>query len=81
MKHTEIQRLADEGSVCACEFDEAFCPDNDPDFESWHFKRTCLYCEDEWCGVHCVHDGRQNSCPGCGRRPVPVRDTWGDTRT
>lgn len=37
--------------------------------ESWHFKRTCLHCGYVWGGLHCPHDGYQNPCPHCEKRP------------
>lgn len=38
----------------------------------WHFKRTCEFCGYVWAGLHCPHDGYQNPCPKCKRRPTPV---------
>ncbi len=34
-----------------------------------HYLRTCAGCGHQWEGLHCVHDGFQNPCPGCGKRP------------
>lgn len=54
---------------CVCEFDPY---DDGSDEESWHFKRICLFCGAVWWGLHCPHDGHQNPCPECGKRPVVV---------
>ena len=40
--------------------------------ELWHFKRTCEYCGHVWGGLHCIHDGYQNPCPKCGKRPTVI---------
>lgn len=40
--------------------------------ESWHFKRTCPQCGCVWAGLHCPHDGYQNPCGKCGKRPEPI---------
>jgi len=60
--------------MCNCEFDPY--PEGDEDFgeESTHFLRTCLFCGCQWWGLHCPHDGYQNNCPDCGKRPVTVPD-------
>ena len=55
----------DSADVCTCEFDQY----DDSDEESWHYKRTCAYCGNEWYGLHCKHDGYQNPCPQCKKRP------------
>jgi NAD-dependent SIR2 family protein deacetylase len=55
--------------MCDCEFDPyADCVEE----ESWHFKRTCEFCGYSWYGLHCPHDGHQNPCPECGKRPTVV---------
>lgn len=38
--------------------------------ESWHYKRICEYCGFVWGGLHCIHDGVQNDCPKCGKKPT-----------
>lgn len=47
---------------CECEFDYVE-PDGE---ESWHYRRTCRLCGDEWGALHCEHDGAQNPSPCCG---------------
>ena len=44
--------------------------------EYWHYRRTCEHCGHVWGGLHCIHDGYQNACPECGKRPtsVPLKD-------
>jgi len=37
-----------------------------------HYKRTCEFCGYVWHGLHCVHDGYQNSCPNCNKRPTTI---------
>jgi hypothetical protein len=59
-------------AVCDCEFDPY--EDGEADEESWHFKRTCAYCGTVWWGLHCPHDGAQNPCPGCKKRPMTAPD-------
>lgn len=54
---------------CDCEFTPY---DHDPDKESCHFLRRCKNCGHTWYGLHCPHDGYQNSCSQCGTRPIPV---------
>ena len=56
---------------CNCEFD----PNSGDDGESWHYLRECLACGATWHGLHCPHDGVQNPCPRCGKRPdvVPTK--------
>ena len=44
----------------------------EPTTESWHYKRTCTHCGCVWAGLHCIHDGYQNPCGKCGKRPTPV---------
>lgn len=65
--------------MCNCEFDPY--PEGDEDFgeESTHFHRTCLFCGGQWWGLHCPHDGYQNNCPDCGKRPVTVPDAKPNT--
>lgn len=31
--------------------------------ESWHYRRTCSVCGEEWMSLHCKHDGHQKACP------------------
>ena len=38
--------------------------------ELWHFKKTCKFCGYIWDGLHCPHDGVQNSCGECGKKPL-----------
>lgn len=38
----------------------------------WHYKRTCLFCGNQWAGLHCPHDGYQNPCPKCNEVPRVV---------
>lgn len=47
-------------------------PDAEPDEPReapTHYLRTCEHCGTKWEGFHCPHDGFQNPCPECGRRP------------
>ncbi len=53
----------EDDDVCACEFAPGECL----------YSRTCTHCGREWLGLHCVHDGYQNPCPGCEVRPEPQR--------
>ena len=46
--------------------------------ECWHYKRTCEYCGHTWGGLHCPHDGYQNPCPVCGKRPIPIPEPIND---
>lgn len=55
---------------CECEFD----PYDNSDEESWHYLRTCEYCDCQWYGLHCPHDGYQNPCPDCGKCPTVVEE-------
>lgn len=43
--------------------------------ESWHYRRTCVDCGHMWWGLHCPHDGAQNPCPACGKRPETITTT------
>lgn len=61
-----------------CSFDEYEQCDSEYGEESWHYKRTCLHCGEQWYGLHCPHDGRQNPCPGCGILPAVESYTWPD---
>lgn len=54
--------------MCDCEF--TAYPD-EPEEESWHYLRMCVFCGRDWWGLHCPHDGYQNPCPKCGMRPIP----------
>jgi hypothetical protein len=38
--------------------------------ESWHYKRVCKECGNTWAGLHCPHDGIQNPCGECGKKPL-----------
>jgi len=51
---------------CNCEL--TVDPD-DPE-DDWHYDRVCEFCGAKWRGLHCPHDGVQNPCPGCGKRPT-----------
>lgn len=57
--------------MCSCEFTPY---DDEPNEESWHFKRICKVCSGYWWGLHCPHDGVQKPCPVCGIRPEPEPD-------
>lgn len=37
-----------------------------------HYERTCMYCGRTWLGLHCPHDGYQNACPNCNRKPTTI---------
>lgn len=52
--------------MCDCEF----TPYKEDSEESWHYLRKCEYCDFEWYGLHCPHDGYQNACPQCHKRPI-----------
>jgi hypothetical protein len=55
---------------CDCEFDKY---EDEPQEESWHFKRECRECGHVWYGLHCPHDDKQNPCPNCGIVPIPEK--------
>ena len=58
---------------CVCEFTpDPTDPDNDDGPGSWHYLRRCQFCRYTWRGLHCPHDGYQNPCPKCGKRPATV---------
>ncbi len=60
--------------MCDCEFDpydEEYYFDKG-DNESTHYLRTCEYCSNQWYGLHCLHDGYQNPCPKCDKRPTVI---------
>lgn len=38
-----------------------------------HYHRTCNSCGRNWWGLHCPHDGYQNPCPSCNKRPETVQ--------
>lgn len=59
-------------TLCDCRFTD---DGDDPPGECWHYDRKCRACGATWRGLHCPHDGTQNRCPGCGKRPVTVSDT------
>lgn len=44
------------------------------DREGTHYLRRCARCGYEWFGLHCPHDGYQNPCPKCGKRPETVSE-------
>lgn len=53
-----------------------------PEEEGWHYVRICEHCGTLWYALHCLCDGIQNPCPGCGVRPTrgacPLEDEkWG----
>lgn len=56
--------------MCECEF--APYEDDDDEFgeDSYHYKRTCLFCGHIWWGLHCPHDKNQSVCVRCGIAPV-----------
>lgn len=61
-------------SACACEFDpDPDDPDESTPETAWHFLRTCEFCGEVWYGLHCRHDGYQNPCPQCGKKPTVNR--------
>lgn len=60
------------GQLCECEFTPY---KNGDTSESWHFKRRCQKCGHAWYGLHCPHDGVQNSCPNCGTLPKVISET------
>lgn len=55
--------------MCNCKFDPYLGGDEE---ESWHYRRTCLFCGHQWYSLHCVHDGYQNPCPRCNRQSYEV---------
>ena len=61
-----------ERNVCDCEFTPYKRGDDDYGEESWHYLRKCASCGKEWYGLHCPHDGYQNTCPKCGQTPSVV---------
>ena len=68
--------------MCDCEFDVD--PDSDDENTpetARHYKRTCKFCGATWWGLHCPHDGIQNPCPHCRRRPETVPDDGQAVRT
>lgn len=54
---------------CNCEF--SIYDDGDTE-ESFHYKRKCTFCGHKWYGLHCEHDGYQNPCPNCFKKPIPI---------
>ena len=40
--------------------------------QSTHYQRTCMFCGYSWLGLHCVHDGYQNPCGNCDRKPLVI---------
>jgi hypothetical protein len=40
--------------------------------EYTHYHRTCQNCGRNWWGLHCPHDGIQNPCPSCKKKPATV---------
>lgn len=57
---------------CECDFTPD--PEDPNDLSASHYYRRCLFCGCKWWGLHCPHDGYQNPCPKCGKRPVPVSE-------
>lgn len=55
--------------MCDCEPD---CGGEVP-YAHTHFLRTCEFCGNQWEGLHCPHDGYQNPCGACGKRPTTVK--------
>ena len=37
-----------------------------------HYERTCWSCGYTWLGLHCPHDGYQNECGNCNRKPSVI---------
>ena len=60
--------------MCDCEFTPYRVGTESYGEESWHYLRQCEYCGREWYGLHCPHDGYQNNCPSCGRRPTTIEE-------
>lgn len=56
-------------SDCDCQFDPYPEDDSEHGQPSWHYKRTCAFCGHVWYGLHCPHDGHQNPCPKCNKKP------------
>jgi len=67
--------LKPDRDVCNCEFTPYGNGDEDYGEESWHYLRKCMFCGNEWYGLHCLHDGWQNPCPECGVRPAVVAES------
>ena len=42
--------------------------------ESTHYYRVCTNCGYGWWGLHCPHDGYQNPCSNCDKRPKTLPD-------
>ena len=61
--------------ICECRFDNY--DDPNVEGESWHYRRTCEFCGNRWWGLHCPHDGHQNPCPLCDKRPTVVPESDG----
>jgi hypothetical protein len=59
--------------MCDCQFTPHLDPEDD-EIDDWHYERTCEFCGAQWWGLHCPHDGYQNPCPECGRRPTTIED-------
>jgi hypothetical protein len=56
--------------MCDCQFDvDPESIDENTVDTTWHFKRICPSCATTWFGLHCPHDGVQNPCPACNRKP------------
>jgi len=60
--------------ICDCEFTDDVGDEHEDKGEGWHYDRKCRHCGYQWRGLHCPHDGSQNPCGKCGKRPTPVRD-------
>jgi hypothetical protein len=41
---------------------------------STHYERVCTNCGQVWWGLHCPHDGYQNPCPNCDKKPTSVQE-------
>ena len=39
-----------------------------------HYERVCLICGYSWLGLHCPHDGYQNPCPRCDKKPKTIKN-------
>ena len=62
-----------DAACCSFHVDPDDPEENTPE-TTWHYLRTCVGCGTSWHGLHCIHDGYQNPCPGCGVRPTPMKD-------
>lgn len=62
--------------ACECEFDPYTSAEAEVlGEESLHYRRTCEFCGTSWLGLHCPHDGYQNPCDACDKRPTVIPDS------